>query len=543
MSSDIGVTAGRPVRPKVELKRRRPRHSHRNKRAVTVATLQLSDPPTTPITPITLDRPVEVAAPTRAGRRRSILPGWLITPRAIPPWVLVGIVLGTCTISNAADVISNVRIIAEGAPDAYLALLPPWALAIAMTADRGHRRHDVHDADVDKILAVLVAVLAVGSCQLIVGRLGAVAEYWHVQVLSVISWVVAVSILKFGSRAAARTRDAWLFLLASFPPFFLLAGQAMGGTRLAYGALTAAYGAVAMFLTLRERDIRWIVAPAYFGLAFAGTMLLKDSPTVVAYLLPAAVLSVLAIALFARTPPGRQRAPVPKHSVLTVAIVIIVSALVGLAPRGIDNHIASSDLMTVRADWVKELVDTGISVGAPQTYAWGPKVLGDHGSVVRYPITSGKQRAFLDVFSTRDYGRLADYCCGMWYATAPPPDLEHPFVTTRGVITQVAEMGNQFSPAQKVSDPAWHAHYWLWRTRVGSADVYQAVYLVASRDPKAPDNVAEPQAPTFRTGVLQPLAALIQDHAALHTATPYDTGGLDAISAMIITSAKGTPAA
>ena len=86
-----------------------------------------------------------------------------------------------------------------------------------------------HDTDVDKILAVLVAALAIGSCQLVLHRLGAIGEFWNVHLLGVISWVLAISILKFGSRAAARTRVAWLFLLSCFPPLFLLAGQALGG--------------------------------------------------------------------------------------------------------------------------------------------------------------------------------------------------------------------------------------------------------------------------------------------------------------------------
>ena len=72
--------------------------------------------------------------------------------------------------------------------------------------------------------------------------------------------------------------------------------------------------------------------------------------------------------------------------------------------------------------------------------------------------------------------------------------------------------------------------------------IYQAVYLVASRDPKAPENVAAPELPTLRSGILQPLAALILDHAALHTPTAYDTAGLSVVTDRIMNSAKVTPA-
>ena len=167
--------------------------------------------------------------------------------------------------------------------------------------------------------------------------------------------------------------------------------------------------------------------------------------------------------------------------------------------------------------------------------------MGGHGSVVRYQLRSGRTEAFLDVFSTREYGRLTEYCCGLWYATAPPPDVEKQFISSAGVIKQVAEMGNQYSPPERSGGSGLARPSLAVAHPIGSAVVYQAVYLIASRDPKAPENVAAPQPPTFRTGVLAPLTALIQDHAALHTPTPYDTSSLAALTDTILSSAKGAP--
>ena len=332
-----------------------------------MSALTSSEPPTAPIP---LSESADTDAAIQSTPVRSRVRAWLTTERPIPSWVLICIVLATCTISGAPIVASNVTLVAEGAPTAYLALIPVWVLTIAMAADRGPRRHDVSDSDVDRILAGLIAVLAIGSCQLVLRRLGAVGEFWHVHLVAVIAWVAALSILKFGTRAAARTRVAWFYLFVCFPPIFLLTGQALGGSLLAYGALTALYGAVAMFLALRQQDIRWVVAPIYFGLAFAGTYLLRNGVVPLAYLLPNAVLTLLTITLFVRAPRERGRADIPRHSLLTVAVVIALSALVGLAPKQPVTHTPRSDLMWVRADWVNGLHNAGIAVGPPDVFAW-----------------------------------------------------------------------------------------------------------------------------------------------------------------------------
>ena len=337
----------------------------------------------------------------------------------------------------------------------------------------------------DRILAGLIAVLAIGSCQLVLRRLGAVGEFWHVHLVAVIAWVAALSILKFGTRAAARTRVAWFYLFVCFPPIFLLTGQALGGSLLAYGALTALYGAVAMFLALRQQDIRWVVAPIYFGLAFAGTYLLRNGVVPLAYLLPNAVLTLLTITLFVRAPRERGRADIPRHSLLTVAVVIALSALVGLAPKQPVTHTPRSDLMWVRADWVNGLHNAGIAVGAARRIRLGstgdgrprlggpiPASLGAHRSLPRCLLDPGIRPAHRILLRTLVRDRTPAGC--------------------GKAVHQLGRRDQARSPRWAIStrrpssrgDPAWHAHHWLWRTRVGSAVVYQAVYLIASRDPE-----------------------------------------------------------
>ncbi|SBS75240.1 conserved membrane hypothetical protein [uncultured Mycobacterium sp.] len=510
-----------------------------------VSTYASAEPATMPI-PLVTERLITEPLPRLAVAppivARPSLAKQLTQARRVPSWVLVLLVVVTCVLSTAPTLVSTAFVISEGAPTAYLALVPVWALMIALTTDRSHRRHDVSDSDIDRILATLIATLAITSCQLILGRIGAIGEFWHAHLVSVIAWVMAVSILKFGSRSAARVRVAWGFLALCFPPFFLLTGQALGGSVLVYGALTAFYGAIAMFLTLRETRVKWLVTPAFFTLAFAGTYLLQHASVPLAYLAPSAALTGLTVALFVRAPRHHGGAEVPKHSLLTVAIVVVAAAIVGALPQHQVSHTPSADLIWVRADWVKALNKTPLLVGPPQVFAWGPQVMGEGGSVVRYRLASLKNVAFLDIYSTHDYGRLTEYCCGLWYATAPPPDVQRPFSSSGSAITQIAQMGNQYSPPQKPGDPAWTAHQWLWRYRAATGPVYQAIYLIASRDEKAPENVATPRPPSVRTGILAPLAALIQDHAALHNPTQYDSEALDAISRQIIGAAQVKPA-
>jgi hypothetical protein len=175
-------------------------------------------------------------------------------------------------------------------------------------------------------------------------------------------------------------------------------------------------------------------------------------------------------------------------------------------------------------------------------YPWGPDVMGAQGSVVRHRLRDGNLTAFLDVFTTRDLGRLFDYCCGVWYATAPPADLIERFATSGSQITQLMRLNNQSSLLTGPNDSSWAARGWYWRVHSeSSATTYQSVYLLASRDPGAADRVIEPAAPSLISAVIRPWVWLIQDRRSGPPARRTDDGGLTATASRIITTATESP--
>lgn len=465
----------------------------------------------------------------------------LLRPRHLPWWFRVTVIIATCFLIFWPYIWPNITVVIEGSPVAYLLLVPVWALTITLTTDHTPEPREVQDADVDRILAVVLIVVGLVTSEMILPRLAAVAIIWRAHLFGLTVWLLAGSLWAFGLRWVVRDRPMWFFIFSCFPPIFLLAGQTLGGSVVVYGSLTAFYGAVAMFIALRKQTVKWFVAPTFWLAGTMGTIALRHGPTVVAYLAPSAVLTAVTLVLFIRgwSPPNR---PLPPRSALAPVVAVAVAFALSHAPHHQLPYTHSANLPRVAPDWPTSLGETGLQVSGPRQFDWGPRLMGGGGSVVRYRLTSSDWVGYLDVFSTREYGRLTDFCCGIWYATAPPTDVHVRVGGPPGRITTLGELSNESTVILRSGDPSWIARHWVWRLQDGNETMYQSLYLLTSANAGGIRNVATPRPPNFRTAVLRPFVWLVQDrHATPPPIPPEVPARLTETAWSIVDTATGGP--
>ncbi len=106
---------------------------------------------------------------------------------------------------------------------------------IAFGLDVSSRGREIGDGEFDRILVVVVGGALGLTAALVIPRIPAVAAFWHADLIPLLIWVFAASIVVFGIRRVVRDYLIWLFLLTCFPPNYLLMGQVLGGTTVAFG--------------------------------------------------------------------------------------------------------------------------------------------------------------------------------------------------------------------------------------------------------------------------------------------------------------------
>ncbi|MEP9415105.1 hypothetical protein ABLE92_12265 [Gordonia sp. VNQ95] len=480
-----------------------------------------------PSAPPPYDITERVGAPTRPPS-----PGWrsvarrLTRPRDMPLAVRYFTAVGSSVLAFAPILVTYIEQATLGSPGTYLLFMPFWGLLIVLGLDPRSHGREINDSEFDRIVAVVIGAGLITAVSLAAPRLPAAAAFWHAEVIPLLIWVFAASIVIFGIRRVVRDYVVWLFLLACFPPNILLFAQMLGGTTLAVGAVTIILGAIATGLAFRHSAVAIPAALTYAGAGIAMVFALREHPAL-AYTVPAAILTAVVIVVRIRVGPHQATGSLPRHSIVTITAGWAAALLVlAFAPRPLPL-IAPSDLPLAQSNWVDEISDLPMMlVSNPITYSWGPRVLGDGGSVQRYRITArttashDSQIAFLDVFTSRDLGRFADYRRGVWYAAAPPAVWTAYQATTDAHITTLGEMRAATEAVRTPDDDSlWTARQWGWKVQVDNRICFQGIYLLASLDTHRPDAVTAPQPPSYRSVVVAPITWLITDRS-----TPGDIG-------------------
>lgn len=449
----------------------------------------------------------------------------------------VALITATTAIAFGPAIWTNIRTILDGSPTAYLLLAPLWALIVAYSVVYEPRHREINDAEFDMILTVVIMSIAGISSNLALPRIPAAAAFWHAELVLPMIWIFGLSIASFGVRRAFRAYPAWLFVAACFPANFLIIGGVVGGSTVAFGLLTVGYAVAAVTISLRRSNRKWFVPPILLVAGGIGVFALEGAQPVMVYLIPAGVVTILG-ALSVRTSHQPFRLTLPPRSMAFVVVTVLATILtVFVAPRPAP-YIAAADLVQVQPDWLSNLQQADIKMSGPTTYSWGPHVLGDGGSAQRFRLEHDGMVAYLDVFSTRDLGRLASTRLGVWYGAAPPAHVEEIFRSNGSVIKTFTSLDNRMGTIKSPDDPVWAARGWYWRYGKGSDTVYQSVYLVTSRDAKSPDTVPTPEPPGYLGAVVLPIAWLIRAEAKAPEIAPYLSTELTDLARQITTTAS-----
>lgn len=449
----------------------------------------------------------------------------------------VALITGSTAVAFAPAIWTNIRTILDGSPTAYLLLAPFWALIVAYLVVYEPSRREINDAEFDMILTVVIMSVAGFSANLALPRIPAAAAFWHAELVLPMIWIFGLSIASFGVRRAFRAYPAWLFVAACFPPNFLILGGLLGGSTVGYGLLTVGYAVAAVTIALRRSTRKWFVPPILLVGGGIGVFALEGAHPALVYLIPAGVVTILG-AFSVRTSHQPFRLTLPPRSMAFVVVTVLATVLtVFVAPRPAP-YIDASDLVRVQPDWVNTLQSADIKVSGPTTYAWGPRVLGDGGSAQRFRLEHDGTVAYLDVFSTRDLGRFASTRIGVWYGAAPPAHIEETFRSRASGIQAYTSLDNRMGTIKSPDDPIWAARGWYWRYGEGPSTVYQSMYLVTSRDAKAPDTVPTPEPPGYLETVVLPIAWLIRAEAKAPDIPPYLSTELTDLARQITATAS-----
>ncbi|WP_238423545.1 hypothetical protein [Gordonia sp. 'Campus'] len=427
--------------------------------------------------------------------------------------------VGAGMLAFAPALVANFEAALAGSPTTYLLFVPLWGVMIAFGLVTRARGREIGDGEFDRIL-VLVLGGALGlTATLVVPRIPAVAAFWHADLIPLLIWVFAASIVSFGIRRVVRSYLVWLFVLTCFPPNFLLLGQVLGGSTFAFGFLTLCLALIVAYLSLRNRPRLALATAVAAGMVgFALVVALQDTPAL-AYSVPAGVVTSMALGarLLARRP-ARSSSGLPKQSIATLAagwmVAVFILAFVPQAQNSV-NIVAPP---TVGVSWLTQLRTLGIGISVPQVFDWGPRAMGKGGDVRRYRLTppwsatakNPVTAAYLDVYSTTDPGRFASYRRGLWYETVPPAVIADTPSAAGDLHTQIGSISNTSEAVRTSDDALWTGRFWGWRTPDAGGDRYTAFYLMAARDQTRPEDVPEPRLPSYTTAVVEPIGWLIR---------------------------------
>ncbi|WP_152467834.1 hypothetical protein [Gordonia terrae] len=461
-----------------------------------------------------------ISATPKADRRVGVWQA-LSAPRAVPVGLRYSSTIGAAMLAFAPAVVANYDAVINGSPTAYLLFIPVWCLLIAFGLDTTRRGREIGDCEFDRILVVVVGGALGLTAALVIPRIPAVAGFWHADLLPMLIWVFAASIVFFGIRRVIRDYLVWLFLLGCFPPNFLLLGQALGGSTAAFASLSVVLALVVTYLALRRRPRLALATVAVAALAgFALVPVSADRPAV-AFTVPAAVVTATAIIVrlrVRRADGGTTAATLPKQSVLTLASAWIVAALILVLTPHTPNSPVPVATPPVAEDWLREFRTLGIGITEPRVFDWGPRAMGSHGDVRRYRITAGMtgpesrplSTAYLDVYSTTDPGRFASYRRGLWYETVPPATITATPASGTDRHIEIGSIANTPESVRTSADALWTGRFWGWRAPTPAGDRYFAFYLMAARDQTGPADVVEPRLPSYASTVVEPAGWLIR---------------------------------
>jgi hypothetical protein len=412
-------------------------------------------------------------------------------------WVVLlalGAVAFHATISSIATQTYN------GDPLAYLAMTPIWAVLLVVGTEfkRGNEL-EIHDRQVDWIVATCLAGLLAMVDGLLQPRLGATAQLVRIDILSLVLFIMIGCILLFGTRSAGRYWATWLFVMACWPLPYRLVGAALGGTPVTYGLLNISLGALATFIAVGGRfATRLAITAAAIGVGAITLALLHltpQLPTTAIELIPPAIALIVPIVALVRA--SSHSGTVPLHALsprstsavkrpfAAIVILAVAAGLIGTQITLVPSTLIPSQLPTARTGWSpKPVTPTGWTTSTRTTYSWADQYFGAGSTWERFryrPTTSSavgvSTTMVVDVLTSSDAGPLSVYPAITCYKLTVPYLQSSESVSVGHGVTASLFYANTYA-AESPTESAWALLTWTWKSGHGTATRYQRVTVL-----------------------------------------------------------------
>lgn len=367
-----------------------------------------------------------------------------------------------------------------GSRTAFLVVVPVLLMLIAAsyrTPPRG-----VGDAESDWIIAALIGAAGFAAIHLVGERMPSLSALWRLPMLGLAVWFACLLIIMFGVRHVLRMWPMWLFAMSTLTPLpHLLVTAALGGSDSAAVVVAAAFGAVAVALTVRTPHAgrRTAAAMSAFlgGVATAFTVGPHAGLLVTTALAAGAVPVAVTVAahLLGVVEPGATRGfqfDLPQRSARSMALLLAVAAALLCLNAGAGTAAAHPD--SVAADWIERS-----ELRPALRFPFIGRYLGDGSRLDRYTVVPepGRPAAAVDVITTANPALLRDFADTVWYPSA------HPVSYRSAAPSDRLPAGTRFAhsdadAATTGTEPQWYALTWLWSL----GTVHQQVTVIVSQD-------------------------------------------------------------
>jgi hypothetical protein len=410
---------------------------------------------------------------------------------------------------------------------------------------------DIHDRQVDWILAIGIAGFILMLDALLRPRLGATAGLVRVDVLALVLFVMVGCILLFGTRATGQSWAAWFFLLACWPLPYRLIGAALGGTNNTYALLNIILSTIAVVVAsgrpLRHRLVNGALTVAVGVLVFGvGSVVL---PPVAAQVVPSLVALAVVVAVDVRRNRGARRLPAPsagtrgvvaKPVVAMVALLVLGGAL-GLFAQFAPPTISSQSLVTTGPGWTSAaVVPSGWTVGhGRQSESWADRYFGTGSTWYRYHFATGGgangQHVVVDALTGPSVGPLSVYPAISCYRLAVPY-LQSPTMISlgHGVVATLFYANAYAAPAPVQAQ--WALLTWTWKIPEHGTMAYQRVTVLALEDASGLAGFPAPAQPGANNGIRTTFTDILRGVSTASSPAPTKStmNRLEAFSGQVV---------
>jgi hypothetical protein len=424
----------------------------------------------------------------------------------------------------------------NGDPLAYLLLLPVWgALLVFGTQLRRGRDLDIHDRQVDWVLAIGLAGFILMLDVLLRPRLGDTAGLVRIDILALVLFVMLASILLCGTRATGQSWAAWLFLLACWPLLYRLIGAALGGTTDTYGLLNVMLSTLAVMVAsgrpLGRRLANGGITLVVGGVVFAA--LSTSLPPIAVQVIPSLVALPLVVAFDVRRHRGTRHLPAPsagansvvKKPVTAMLALLVLGGALGMFAQFAPETISPRSLPVSGPGWTNTaVVPSGWATHGRQAESWAGRYFGAGSTWYRYKFVTAaglnRQHIMVDALTAPSVGPLSVYPAISCYRLFVPYVQSATSIPLGHGVTATVIYANAYSAPSPVQ-AQWALITWTWKIPGRTTTTYQRMTVLTLEDPTSVAGFPVPAAPGANNSVRTTFTNILRGVST--TASPAPT--------------------